>query len=158
MNMISSTLLRCRGLPFFIARSSPVPRHPSWLSLHFTPTRLANATHRDLGRFRGSSSSWRRPPRPDWLDSLDSKLIFYAIIAVNAGVYLTWELAMQTYVRRSRSLRARLTNRNTAHDRRHYPLEVHARQLSRRYAQRILGSHVREPTFAVLSFHQRSLG
>ena len=117
MSIISSTLPRLRSPPFFLPSfRSTCPRHPFLLS-RFSPTRLSNATHRDVARFRGSSSSWRRPPRPDWLDSLDSKLIFYAIIAVNAGVYLTWTLATQTYVRPTHSSRPRLTNRNTAHDR-----------------------------------------
>ena len=89
---ISSTLLRLPCL-------RTIPRRPLFLARHFTLTRPANASHRDLGPFRGSGSSWRRPPRPDWLNSLDSKFIFYAIIAANAGVYLTWELAMQTHVR-----------------------------------------------------------
>jgi len=107
MSIISSTLLRFRAPPFFAPSfRTTCLRHPSLLSLHFAPTRLFNATHRDFRHSRGSSSSWRRPPRPDWLDSLDSKLIFYAIIAVNAGVYLTWELATQTYVRRAHSPRA----------------------------------------------------
>jgi rhomboid-like protein len=95
---ISSTLLRFPSLT-----TTCIPRRRlllSRFSLHVTPTRLVNASHRDL---RSSSSSWRRPPRPDWLNSLDSKLIFYAIIAVNAGVYLTWELAMQTHVRHTHS-------------------------------------------------------
>ncbi|KAN0097702.1 hypothetical protein V8E55_002148 [Tylopilus felleus] len=105
MNIISSSsLLRCRPPPFFLpsfrSTCTTTVRHRvllSRFSLHFSPTRLSNATHRDFARFSGSSSSWRRPPRPDWLDSLDSKYIFYTIIAVNAGVYLTWTLAMQTY-------------------------------------------------------------
>lgn len=118
MSILSPSLLRFRASPFFVPsfRTACIPRHPSLLSLHFAPTRLANATHRDFRRPRGSSSSWRRPPRPDWLDSLDSKLIFYTIIAVNAGVYLTWELAMQTHVRPAHSPHARLTN-PTAHHR-----------------------------------------
>ncbi|KAH0839677.1 hypothetical protein J3R83DRAFT_598 [Lanmaoa asiatica] len=94
---MSPTLLCFRRPSFRIL--APAPRRCFLPSLHFTRTPLLNATHRDFGRFRGSSSSWRRPPRLDWLDSLDSKLIFYAVIAVNAGVYLTWALAMQTYVR-----------------------------------------------------------
>lgn len=108
---MSSSLLRIRPPPSFFAPglllSLPVPRHRfllSRLSLQFTRTGLPNATHRDLHRFRGSSSSWRPPPRPDWLDSLDSKFIFYAIIAVNAGVYLAWTLAIQTNVRHALSL------------------------------------------------------
>lgn len=144
-----STLLRFPSLA-----TTCIPRRRLLLSRHFTTTRLVNASHRDL---RSSGSSWRRPPRPDWLDSLDSKLIFYAIITVNAGVYLTWELAMQTHVRHTHSPRARLTSRHTAHDRRRHPVAVHARQLSRRHAQRHLGSHVREFNFALLSSHQRAV-
>lgn len=122
LTFMSSSLLRLRPPSFFTPTllSCPVPRHRlllSRLSLQFTPTGLPNATHRDFARFRGSNSSWRRPPRPDWLDSLDSKLIFYAIIAVNAGVYLAWTLAMQTYVRHTLLPRARFTNSITAHNR-----------------------------------------
>jgi len=81
-----SSLLRTRFL-----LSSSLPRHRFLLS-RFTP-RLSQpyATHRDSSR-----GSWR-PPRPDWLDSLDSKSIFWGIIAVNTGIYLTWTLAIQTY-------------------------------------------------------------
>ncbi|KAG9317228.1 hypothetical protein JVU11DRAFT_1421 [Chiua virens] len=84
-----------------ISSPTTVPRTPllrSRFLLQFNRTGLLNASHRDVSHFRSSVSSWRRPPRPDWLNSLDSNIIFYAIIAVNAGVYLTWTLATETYV------------------------------------------------------------
>lgn len=67
--------------------------------LQFVRTRALNATHRDGLRFnRGSSSGWGRPPpRRDWLDSLDSNVIFYGIIAINVGVYLVWQSAISSY-------------------------------------------------------------
>ena len=84
-----SSLLRTRFL-------SSLHRHPFLLS-RFAPRARPYATHRDTSPFH-RRSSWR-PNRPDWLDSLDSKSIFWGIIAVNAGIYLTWTLAIQTYVR-----------------------------------------------------------
>jgi hypothetical protein len=69
--------------------------------LQFARTQLRNATHRDLLRFRYSSS--RRPPRrPNWLDSINGNTIFVAIIAINAGVFLLWQGAKSTYVRTGR--------------------------------------------------------
>lgn len=67
--------------------------------LQFARTRALNATHRDgLRPNRGSSSGWGRPPpRRDWLDSLDSNVIFYGIIAINVGVYLAWQSAISSY-------------------------------------------------------------
>jgi rhomboid-like protein len=66
--------------------------------LQFARTQLRNATHRDLLRFRYSSS--RRPPRrPNWLDSINGNVIFVAILAINGGVFLLWQGAKSTYVR-----------------------------------------------------------
>lgn len=64
--------------------------------LQFARTQLRNATHRDLLRFRYSSS--RRPPRrPNWLDSINGNVIFVAILAINGGVFLLWQSAKSTY-------------------------------------------------------------
>ncbi|KAG1780222.1 hypothetical protein EV702DRAFT_1081486 [Suillus placidus] len=64
--------------------------------LQFARTQLRNATHRDILRFRYSSP--RRPPRrPNWLDSINGNVIFVAIIAINAGVFLFWQGAKSTY-------------------------------------------------------------
>lgn len=64
--------------------------------LQFARTQLRNATHRDLLRSRYSSP--RRPPRrPNWLDSINGNVIFVAVIAINAGVFLLWQGAKSTY-------------------------------------------------------------
>ncbi|KAF8845659.1 rhomboid-domain-containing protein [Paxillus ammoniavirescens] len=85
------------GLGAFTARAA-LSRLSLSAILHFARTGIRSATHRDLLRSRGGSgSSWRRPPRGDWLDSLDSKVIFYGIIAVNVGIYLAWQSAVTTY-------------------------------------------------------------
>jgi hypothetical protein len=69
--------------------------------LQFTRTQLRNATHRNLLRFRYSSS--RRPPRrPNWLDSINGNVIFVAILVINGGVFLLWQGAKSTYVRSRR--------------------------------------------------------
>ncbi|KAG1753828.1 uncharacterized protein EDB91DRAFT_1234210 [Suillus paluster] len=61
--------------------------------LQFVRTQLRNATHRDVFR-----SGYRRPPRrPNWLDSINGNVIFVAIIAINAGVFLLWQGAKSTY-------------------------------------------------------------
>ncbi|KAG1874646.1 hypothetical protein DFJ58DRAFT_721643 [Suillus subalutaceus] len=81
--------------------------------LRFARTQLRNATHRDLLRFRYSSS--RRPPRrPNWLDSINGNVIFVAIIAINAGVFLLWQGAKSTYVRTGRYalIKAKQTTRD----------------------------------------------
>ncbi|KAG2077624.1 rhomboid-domain-containing protein [Suillus decipiens] len=90
--LFSSLLVR-------IAKSQPpvtagVNSLPAFLQ--FARTQLRNATHRDLLRFRYSSP--RRPPRrPNWLDSINGNVIFVAIIAINAGVFLLWQGAKSTY-------------------------------------------------------------
>lgn len=64
--------------------------------LQIIRTRVLNATHRGGPSLNGGG--WGRPPpRRDWWDSLDSNVIFYGIIAINAGVYLAWQSAISTY-------------------------------------------------------------
>ena len=76
----------------------PSTRLPNILQI--IQTRFLNATHRSGFRLSNRvSSGWGRPPRRDWWDSLDSNVIFYGIIAINAGVYLAWQSAASTYVR-----------------------------------------------------------
>jgi len=67
--------------------------------LQIVRTRVLNATHRNGPRLNGGGWGNRPPPRQDWWDSLDSNIIFYGIIAINAGVYLAWQSAISTYVR-----------------------------------------------------------
>ncbi|KAH7887936.1 hypothetical protein F5I97DRAFT_927606 [Phlebopus sp. FC_14] len=100
-----------RHLPNFAVRNAPLHTAPSTTTstvirnafppkislpsiIQFVRTNIKNATHRDA--FRGGSS-WGRPPRRDWLDSLDGRVIFYGIIAVNVGVFLVWQSAISTY-------------------------------------------------------------
>lgn len=81
---------------------TPATTVPSTISslpaffLQFARTQLRNATHRDVLRFRFASS--RPPPRrPNRLDSINGNVIFVAIIAINAGVFLLWQGAKSTY-------------------------------------------------------------
>ncbi|KAH7930312.1 rhomboid-domain-containing protein [Leucogyrophana mollusca] len=79
------------------------PGRPSLSSfLQFAQTAIRNATYRDASAFR--SRSPLRQPRPpnrrspfDWLNSINGQVIFWGIIALNAGVFLAWQSAIATY-------------------------------------------------------------
>jgi rhomboid-like protein len=78
---------------------APLPSASLFSILQFARTQLRSATHRDV--LRSGRSSFRRPPRrPNWLDSINGNVIFISIIAINAGVFLLWQGAKSTYVRR----------------------------------------------------------
>ncbi|EGO27384.1 hypothetical protein SERLADRAFT_382112 [Serpula lacrymans var. lacrymans S7.9] len=66
--------------------------------LQFARTGIRNATHRD---YHGSGSSYgrspNRGPRFPWIESIPNSVIFYGIIGLNVGVFLTWQAATATW-------------------------------------------------------------
>ncbi|KAH7916753.1 hypothetical protein BJ138DRAFT_994952 [Hygrophoropsis aurantiaca] len=89
---------------FFITRQIPKLITPERFSLsgflQFARTRIRNATHRD-GLLNRSPLRQPRPPNRkspfQWLDSIKPQTIFWGIIALNVGVFLAWQAAINTW-------------------------------------------------------------
>ena len=116
--------------------------------LQFVRTQLRNATHRDLFRSKHGSSFRRPPRRPNWLDSIDGKVVFVTIIAINVGVFLLWQGAKSTYVRIGTAMKSMTDQLSAANHSRPHTLDLPPEQLFSELAEHHLRSRVRHIVFS----------